>query len=154
MDAIGPTADVLTTLLGYEFTTEEEGRHRFTAAGDRARTIDLVTLQMAARLGAGTVHHIAFRAQDADEQAAWQTQLRERGFHVTDVKDRQYFQSIYFREPGGVLFEIATDAPGFLHDEAEDSLGTDLKLPPWMEDQRAAIENNLPPIQRRSAGSA
>jgi len=154
VESIGPTADVLTGLLGYEFAAGDEGRHRFTADGDRARTIDLVTSQMATRLGAGTVHHIAFRAQDLDEQAVWQAALREHGFYVTDVKDRQYFQSIYFREPGGVLFEIATDAPGFLRDETEEALGTALKLPPWMDDQRAAIESKLPAIQRRSPGTA
>ena len=153
VDAIAPTADVLMEVLGYEHVAEEDGRRRLQTNGKRARTIDLVTSGMAAQLGKGTVHHIAFRAESEEQQAAWQAALRDRGVHVTGVKDRQYFKSIYFREPGGVLFEIATDTPGFLRDESEDALGTALKLPPWMEDQREAIEKKLSPIRRSSSGT-
>jgi glyoxalase family protein len=95
------------------------------------------------------VHHIAFRAEDAAAQQHWQAALRERGIQVTDVKDRQYFQSIYFRDPNwtsGVLFEIATDGPGFLEDETEEELGETLRLPAWLESQRAEIEDALPAL--------
>lgn len=154
VDSIGPTAEVLMDLLGYNRVAEEDGRHRLQADGKRARTIDLVTSGMATRLGKGTVHHIAFRARDEKEQAVWQAELRDRGFHVTEVKDRQYFKSIYFREPGGVLFEIATDAPGFLRDESEEALGMALKLPPWLEAQREGIDSRLPPLRRAPSGTA
>ncbi|HMM28288.1 MAG TPA: ring-cleaving dioxygenase [Aggregatilineaceae bacterium] len=97
--------------------------------------------------GAGTVHHVAWRTGDRDQQQAWQARISARGLHVTDILDRQYFTSIYFREPGGVLFEIATDPPGFTLDEAPGALGTALKLPPWYEEQRALIERVLPPIR-------
>jgi len=147
LDAIAPTAEVLTDLLGLEASGEENGRYRYQS-GDSGSIVDLVTSDQAARTGKGTVHHIAFRAADEDEQAVWQEKLRERGFRVTDVRDRQYFKSIYFREPGSVLFEIATDGPGFLRDESEDELGTALKLPPWLEDQRETIEQKLPAIRR------
>jgi glyoxalase family protein len=105
-------------------------------------------------MGAGTVHHVAFRAQDQTEQLAWREAVLSLGFDVTPVLDRQYFRSIYFREPGGVLFEIATDPPGFATDEAPESLGTALKLPPWLEPQRAAIERRLPPLRLGGPGAA
>jgi glyoxalase family protein len=96
------------------------------------------------RQGAGSVHHVAFRTVDDTEQAEYLSQLRSAGYHVTDVKDRQYFHSIYFREPNGVLFEIATDAPGFLYDEPVETTGTTLRLPPWLEQHRESIENAVP----------
>ncbi len=98
-------------------------------------------------MGAGTVHHVAFRAHDETEQLTWREAILSLGFDVTPVMDRQYFRSIYFREPGGVLFEIATDPPGFATDEPPQALGTALKLPPWLESQRADIERRLPPIR-------
>lgn len=97
--------------------------------------------------GAGTIHHVAWRTGNRDQQQAWQARISARGLHVTDILDRQYFASIYFREPGGVLFEIATDPPGFTLDETPDALGTALKLPPWYESQRTVIERALPPIR-------
>lgn len=154
LEAPGPTADVLADLLGLEFVKEDNGRHRFEGSGDCGHVIDLVTSGQSTRMGRGTVHHIAFRSKDEVEQAAWQEVLRDRGFRVTEVKDRQYFKSIYFREPGGVLFEIATDGPGFLRDESEAELGTTLKLPPWLEERRGAIEQKLPSIQRTPSRSA
>jgi glyoxalase family protein len=102
-------------------------------------------------MGAGTVHHVAFRAHDEAEQLNWRKAIVALGFDVTPVLDRQYFRSIYFREPGGVLFEIATDPPGFATDEAPQSLGTALKLPPWLESQRAVIERQLPPLRLSGA---
>jgi glyoxalase family protein len=92
------------------------------------------------------VHHIAWRAKDDEEQLIWRKNLARAGASPTPVMDRSYFHSIYFREPGGVLFEIATDPPGFSIDEAVDALGTHLKLPPWLEEQRPLIERHLPPI--------
>jgi glyoxalase family protein len=147
LETTAPTAEVLTDLLGFEARGEENGRRRYQPEGSRV-AIDLVMSERAARMGKGTVHHIAFRAADEDEQAVWQEALRERGFRVTDVRDRRYFKSIYFREPGGVLFEIATDGPGFLRDESEAELGTTLKLPPWLEDRRKTIERKLPAMRR------
>ena len=97
--------------------------------------------------GAGTVHHVAFRAEDDARQLQWQQLLMREGLHVTEVLDREYFRSIYFREPGGVLFEIATDPPGFAIDEAPEELGTHLKLPPGLESRRAEIERILPKLR-------
>ena len=99
------------------------------------------------RLGAGSVHHIAFRAQDDDEQADYLSALRGEGYNVTPVQDRQYFHSIYFRAPSGVLFEVATDNPGFLFDETVAELGSNLKLPPWLETQRKRISELLPKVK-------
>jgi glyoxalase family protein len=93
------------------------------------------------------VHHIAFRAKDEDEQLRWRERLVDLGYNVTPVIDRTYFHSIYFREPGGVLFEIATEPPGFTLDEKVEELGKRLRLPPWMESTRSEIEKILPPIQ-------
>lgn len=101
------------------------------------------------RFGAGSVHHIAFRTADDEEQQEYLRSLRHAGLSVTPVQDRQYFRSIYFRTPGGVLFEIATDAPGFLYDEPVASLGSSLKLPTWLESQRDRIEAVLPRFELR-----
>jgi glyoxalase family protein len=92
------------------------------------------------------VHHVAFRTPDAGEQLAWRETLLQAGVRVTDVIDRFYFKSIYFREPGGILFEIATDGPGFTADEDEKNLGQALSLPPFLEPRRAQIEAQLKPL--------
>jgi glyoxalase family protein len=126
-------------------------RFRFASPDDSApgRIVDLLCQPDMAmgRVAAGSVHHIAFRAKDQAEQLQWREHLVELGYDVTPVIDRTYFHSIYFREPGGVLFEIATEPPGFTLDEKLDELGTDLRLPPWMESARSQIENILPRIQ-------
>lgn len=154
---VEPTADLLQQALGYVKTAQENGRHRFTAASDMAAYVDLEIDPEGrhGQFGAGSIHHVAFRTVDDEEQIEYQQALRAAGQDVTPVRDRQYFHSIYFREPGGVLFEIATDAPGFGVDESTDELGSSLKLPPWYEDRREAIERRLPPIVRRpvTAGS-
>lgn len=107
------------------------------------------------RLGAGSVHHVAFRVADDAAQFAAMEELSARGFSPTPVQDRQYFRSVYFLEPGGVIFEIATDPPGFATDEPADALGTTLQLPPWLEGRRAAIEGALVPLEsERAAGGA
>jgi glyoxalase family protein len=145
--------DVLETLFtetfGYEMVSEEGNRRRFSAPGEaHARMIDLVSGPgpVPPRQGKGTIHHIAFRAKDEEEQLEWREKVLATGLRVTEVRDRQYFKSIYFREPGGILFEIATDPPGFTADESPTDLGTSLKLPPWLEERRAEIEASLPEL--------
>jgi glyoxalase family protein len=145
-----PTAAVLEGLLGYALSGTEGARHRFSVGGtDAGRHVDLL-IDASAGPGngaAGTVHHIAFRAADDGQQEAIRERLVSAGTGVSPVMDRQYFRSIYFREPGGVLFEIATDPPGFTHDESVDELGTGLKLPPWLESDRDRIEATLPALR-------
>jgi glyoxalase family protein len=148
------TARVLTDVFGYEAKGEEtsEGitRLRLAAPGDaRGRVIDLIRsdARVNARQGAGTIHHVAFRAETDEVQKDWRERLLSAGHQVTPVIDRNYFNAIYFREPGGVLFEIATDPPGFAVDEPVESLGTTLKLPAQYEPIRDRIERVLPPLK-------
>jgi glyoxalase family protein len=103
-------------------------------------------LEEPALIGAGTTHHIAWRAQDDAEQQAWVDRLAEVGLRPTPVQDRKYFRSVYFRMPDGILIEIATDEPGFLVDEPLESLGQGLSLPPWLEPERETLERELTPI--------
>ena len=103
-------------------------------------------LEEAALIGAGTTHHIAWRAKDDAEQQAWLERLGEVGLHPTPAQDRKYFRSVYFRMPDGILIEIATDEPGFLVDEPLESLGQALSLPPWLEPERETLERELTPI--------
>jgi glyoxalase family protein len=152
LDEIEPTARLLTEQMGYTFAGQEGARYRYQgASGDIGLNVDLLHKPGLSRgsLGRGSVHHIAFRTVDDSEQLEYQSRLRQAGLHVTPVQDRQYFHSIYFREPGGVLFEIATLGPGFLYDEPVTELGSGLKLPPWYEPNRAEIEHILPPLQRK-----
>ena len=104
-------------------------------------------VEEAALIGAGTTHHIAWRAADDDEEEAWLERLTELGLRPTPVQDRKYFHSIYFRMPDGVLIEIATDGPGFMVDEPKESLGQGLSLPPWLEPERETLERELTPIE-------
>jgi glyoxalase family protein len=145
------TEKLLTENLGFEFVAEENNRRRFRGSGSNASAeIDLVSSKAGfGQIAAGTVHHIAFRAADDDEQLKVREQLVARGLNATPVIDRQYFHSIYFREPNGILFEIATDGPGFLIDEPADALGETLKLPPIYESKRNEIERVLPTIHLR-----
>lgn len=152
-----PTIRLLTEVFGYDYSGQEQDgateRHRLTAPGaERARHLDVIRVAgaQAGRPGAGTIHHIAFRAKDDADQALWMDRLASAGHRTTDVKDRQYFNAIYFREPGGILFEIATDPPGFAIDEPVASLGQALKLPPQYEAMRSRIERVLPPLRVRS----
>jgi glyoxalase family protein len=143
------TVDVLT-ILGFRKIGEHGTRFRFAAEGNAlGNYIDvLVQPQLTdGRMGAGSVHHIAFRAADDASQLEWREVIAATSLNVTPVLDRTYFHSIYFREPGGVLFEIATDPPGFALDEPVESLGETLKLPPWLEPQRSRLERMLPPIE-------
>ncbi len=153
-----PTARLLTQTFGYQAGGEESGRLRFRSpSGAHASTIDLLcTPESTAhgRMGAGVVHHVAFRARDEEQQLTWRETISSLGFNVTPVLDRQYFRSIYFREPGGILFEIATDPPGFQADESFEELGTHLKLPPWLESRREEIELRLPPVSLAQSPAA
>ena len=150
------TEKLLTEILGFEFVAEENNRRRFRGSGSNASAeIDLVSSEAGfGQIAAGTVHHIAFRAADDDEQLKVHEQLIARGLNVTPVIDRQYFHSIYFREPNGILFEIATDGPGFLIDEPADALGETLKLPPIYESKRNEIERVLPTIHLRHSAAS
>jgi glyoxalase family protein len=145
-----PTVAFMRDLLGFETVNEMEGRLRVAVNGDQpGRRIDIVhgTAFETGRNGVGTVHHVAMAITDEQEQLRLREELVRRGVGVTAVMDRQYFKSIYFREPGGVLFEVATIAPGFAVDEPPAELGRALKLPPWEEPHRASIEKRLPPVR-------
>jgi glyoxalase family protein len=146
------TLRLLTEVFGYREIARSDDRVRLEAQGEAeiGRSLEvLLSNSSQLRPGGGTVHHIAFRARDDEEQAQWRERLIAAGLQPTDVIDRQYFHSIYFREPGGILFEIATDSPGFGVDEKE--LGTSLKLPPQYEARRAEIERRLPPLKLPAA---
>lgn len=148
VEEFGPTASVLTDVLGYERETEAGDRRRYRAASGGARSIVDVVESAAGRgrMGVGTVHHVAFEAADEAEQERWREAYADRGLQVTEIIDRTYFRSIYCREPGGVLFEMATTEPGFTVDEEVDELGTGLTLPEWLEAEREEIEAKLPPF--------
>lgn len=141
------TAQVLTDIFAYKFTELAGDRHRYiTDASPTAAVVDLVEAPQA-RSGinaGGTVHHVAFRVKDEKVLMDFRQKVVDFGLHITPKIDRNYFYSLYFREPGGVLFEIATDNPGFTVDEPASELGTHLKLPAQYESRRAEIENALP----------
>jgi glyoxalase family protein len=144
------TVRLMTEALGFRQVDETEGRVRLSAGeGGPGNTVDVVSASGFPRgsMGVGTVHHVAFRIPDDETQVALREEISALGYNVTPVLDRNYFRSIYFREPGGVLFEIATDPPGFAVDEAEAELGTHLKLPPWLEPRRDKLEEVLPPLR-------
>ncbi|MBM7564123.1 ring-cleaving dioxygenase [Paenibacillus sacheonensis] len=144
------TQSTLVDVLGLEKVGEENGLVRYRAAGDIGNVIDVNAEPMPwGAGGAGTVHHIAWRAASYEDHVKWRDHVIEQGFHSTDIIDRQYFNAIYFREQGGILFEIATDAPGFQRDEPFETLGGKLMLPSWYEPQRDLIEQNLFPIEVR-----
>jgi glyoxalase family protein len=137
------TGLILSEVFGLKRDADEEGRLRFY---HQDACVDLLSSHQQGRIGRGSVHHIAFRAKDDEEQALMVRKLHDLGIMVTEQKDRQYFRSVYFREPGGVLFEIATDSPGFMVDEPFDALGSSLMLPPFLEARRAEIEAALPAL--------
>jgi glyoxalase family protein len=144
-----PTLELMCGLLGYTVIDEIEGRTRLAVNGEApGHYIDLLVAPEAepAVNGIGTVHHVAMAIANDDEQLRLRGELVRTGLDVTAVRDRCYFRSIYFREPGGVLFEVATTRPGFTVDEELASLGRGLKLPAWEEPHRAAIEAGLPPV--------
>ncbi|RCX16759.1 glyoxalase family protein [Fontibacillus phaseoli] len=144
------TAHLLEQVLGMEKVGQEGSYARYKTAGDLGNIIDINVKPIEYGAGgAGTVHHIAWRAKDNEEHAAWRNKLAGLGYQVTPIVDRQYFNALYFREEGGILFEIATDPPGFARDEPAGKLGEKLMLPEWYEEQRALIEANLEPIEVR-----
>lgn len=145
------TAKVLVDIMGLEKVGEEGDFIRFKSYGDIGNTIDVnITPIGRGELGVGTVHHIAWRAEDDEDHLEWQQFVDENGFGVTEVRDRNYFKAIYFREPGEILFEIATDPPGFAHDESQETMGQSLKLPEQYEEHRAQLEEALIPITVRN----
>lgn len=151
-----PTAKTLSELMGFQPVRE------YKTAGEPARTIVVFATAgggpgtevhveagphlIPGRLGRGGVHHVAFRTTNDEEQQVWRERIATAGLRVTPIIDRYYFKSIYFREPGGILFEIATDGPGFATDEPVERLGERLALPPFLEPHRAQIESNLHPL--------
>ncbi len=147
------TRALLINLMGMVLHDKEGNRHRFKMKSDGAfgHFFDVVIDAQAENglQGGGTVHHIAFRTPTDDEQKYWQKSLMDSGFSVTPIRDRKYFKSIYFHEPGGVLFEIATDPPGFTVDETYDNLGHNLQLPEQYEPMRREIEGRLPKLQSK-----
>ncbi|MFJ9501816.1 ring-cleaving dioxygenase [Brevibacillus centrosporus] len=144
------TMEVLQNLLGLEKVGEEGGLVRFRSVGDLGNIIDVNAQPMPRGAGgAGTVHHIAWRAKDDADHRSWREKVEAYGLHPTDIVDRQYFNALYFREYGEILFEIATDPPGFGRDEAFEQLGEKLMLPEWYEPYRTQIEQGLTPITVR-----
>jgi catechol 2,3-dioxygenase-like lactoylglutathione lyase family enzyme len=145
-----PTSDFLTRNFGFKLLGQEHNRYRYTVgSAEPGSIVDVLDApnQSAGHISAGTVHHIAWRTCCDQEQAEWLEQLTKQGFSPSPVRDRIYFHSIYFREPGGILFEIATDPPGFTLDESPEHLGMTLCLPPWLEASRKQIEEVLPPLE-------
>ncbi|WP_232664383.1 ring-cleaving dioxygenase [Pseudonocardia sp. TRM90224] len=145
------TVRLLTELLGMRAHSEDRGRMRFVMGdGGAGALVDVVPDSRARGLqSGGSVHHVALRAPDDATQEVWRQEILAAGLPVTEIRDRTYFRSIYFHEPGGVLLEIATDGPGFTVDEPLMELGRSLKLPPWLEPNREQIQASLPILLNR-----
>lgn len=142
-----PTAKVLEYVFQFRLTAEENNQKLYTTDAPFGNSIIIETTNpKPSSNGRGIVHHVAFRAKDDDELAEMRKKVIQLGLHPTDYIDRFWFHSVYFRSPGGVLFEIATDGPGYTTDESADKLGEKLVLPPWLESKREAIESRLPKI--------
>lgn len=152
IDEAARTAAILTEVLGFELVGQDGAITRYRAPGLReGAVVDIYEAKgfLPGRLGRGSVHHIAFRAKDDAEQAEMVRKLTQHhAMHTTEQKDRNYFRSVYFREPGGILFEIATDIPGFAVDEPVADLGKTLKLPKFLEPRRKEIEGVLPSLEK------
>ncbi|WP_404321716.1 ring-cleaving dioxygenase [Cytobacillus firmus] len=144
------TADLLENIMGLEVVGQEGDFIRYRSSADNGNIIDLKLTPIGrGRMGVGTVHHIAWRAIDNQDQLDWQKYVADNGYGVTPVRDRNYFKAIYFREHGEILFEIATDPPGFAHDESQETMGGKLMLPEQYEPQRDKIESVLLPFTVR-----
>jgi glyoxalase family protein len=144
----GSTRDILEQLMEYRVVGSEGGITRLEAGeGGHGTYVDIIGSDQRGRPGSGTVHHVAFRTPDDDTQALFLNKLSEMTGYRTDVKDRQYFHSIYFREAGGILFEVATDVPGFMTDESYDNLGKRICLPAWLDQNRESIIGSLSKIE-------
>ncbi|MFP5438720.1 MAG: ring-cleaving dioxygenase [Bacteroidia bacterium] len=149
LNDIKGTAAVLTDIFGYKLVGQEANRYRYaTDAVDEAAIVDLVELkdEKHGHVANGTVHHVAFRVKNDEALMYFREKVESAGLNITPMIDRNYFHSLYFREPGGVLFEIATDNPGFMVDETLEDLGKGLKLPAQYENIREDIEAHLVPI--------
>ena len=156
-DAIEPTEALLTATLGLRPIAERGSTRRYALGdGGCGALVDVRERPgfWEGTVSAGTVHHVAWRTPDDRQHQAWQETIAGLGYQVTPVIERHYFRSIYFREPGGALFEIATDRPGFTIDEPVDELGSTLVLPPWLEDERERIERLLPTPPRKLIDAA
>jgi glyoxalase family protein len=151
LNSLDETQNLLVGIMGMELYGKENDRFRFKMKDDQAPghyfDVRVDPGARRGRQGTGTVHHIAFRAHTDEEQRWWRRQLIQEKFKPTEIIDRKYFKSIYFHEPGGVLFEIATDPPGFAVDEPLKKLGASLKLPSQYEPIRSKIEKSLPPLR-------
>ncbi|MBP2000738.1 glyoxalase family protein [Paenibacillus shirakamiensis] len=144
------TQHLLEHTMGLTRVGEEAGLVRYRSIGDIGNIIDINMQPVPwGQGGSGTIHHIAWRAKDDADQLAWREWVEENGYSPTPVVDRQYFNAVYFREAGGILFEIATDTPGFDNDEPTEQLGQKLMLPEWFEPHRSEIEANLLPFEVR-----
>jgi glyoxalase family protein len=144
------TAALLTDTMGFKLVAQDGDRFRYAVdSGEPAGLVEVLHApdERQGRVLVGTVHHIAWRTADDEEQLRWLTELTRLNYGVSPVMDRKYFHSIYYREPGGILFEIATDPPGFSVDEAPEDLGSKLVLPPWLEPERTKLETVLPPLR-------
>ena len=149
-----PTDSVLTELMGFQLLGTEDGWHRFgVEGGSSGKLIELKELpdERRGQWGTGSVHHVAWRVKDSEEQMALREVLLSAGLRPTQQIDRFWFKSVYYKEPGGVLFELATDGPGFDRDEDMEHLGEELILPPWLETQRPEIEAALPRLEMPGA---
>jgi len=143
------TSELLSGTLNFRRLKREDNRTRFKIGkDDMGGYVDLLRFpgEKAGRIAVGTVHHVAWRVGNFDQQSLWREKIADADIRVTRVMDRNYFRSIYFHEPGGILFEIATDPPGFIFDEDLDQLGSHLKLPSWLENRRAELEQVLPQL--------
>nr|WP_294944624.1 ring-cleaving dioxygenase [uncultured Mucilaginibacter sp.] len=143
------TADILSGVFGYKLLEQHVNRYRFvTDAVENANIVDLVEVagEVAGHVAGGSVHHVAFRVANEEILMQYREKIAALGLHITDKIDRNYFYSLYFREPGGVLFEIATDNPGFAVDEPVEELGQNLKLPAQHERFRSTLEKSLPSL--------
>ena len=144
------TVALLTDTMGFKLVAEDGDRLRYAAgSNDAAGLADVLRApeERSGRVLVGTVHHIAWRTPDDEQQLRWLAELTRLNYGVSPVMDRKYFHSIYYREPGGTLFEIATDPPGFTVDQPEEELGSRLVLPAWLEPQRNELQSNLPPLR-------
>jgi glyoxalase family protein len=148
-DGYEQMSSLLMNTMGFHLSGQENNRFRYSASDNEpASNVDILCLPGARRgeVSVGTVHHVAYRTPDDEHQRRWREELVKSRLNVTPVIDRKYFHSIYFREPGGVLFEIATDPPGFTIDEPIETLGSTLTLPPWLEPLRNQLESELPTV--------
>lgn len=153
------TVSLLTEVMGFKPTEHQGARSRYSASeGAPGTMVDVVSTAKGhpGHISVGTVHHVAWRTENDEQQMKWREIIEEQRYSITPIIDRTYFHSIYFREPGGVLFEIATDPPGFSVDEPADSIGTSLVLPHWLENERLELQRTLPPIRlpQRFGGQA